>query len=56
VTRAGTGFDGLENALQRVMRAVASAFGRRADDSLANVKFTDALEREIFSAGYRGKH
>ena len=39
-------------ALDRVMHAIASAFKARPDLSLANAKFTDALERELAERAY----
>jgi hypothetical protein len=35
------------NAVERAIRAVAGRFNRRPDLCLVNVKFTDALEREL---------
>jgi hypothetical protein len=40
------------DALERVMHAIASAFKPRPDLSLANAKFTDALERELADRAY----
>jgi hypothetical protein len=37
------------NVFGRMIRAVASRFTGQRDTSLVNVKFTDALERELLS-------
>jgi hypothetical protein len=38
----------------RVIRAIASRLAGQPDTSLVNVKFTDALERELSSRASRG--
>jgi predicted fused transcriptional regulator/phosphomethylpyrimidine kinase len=45
VAGAGTGFN-------RVVRALSGALKHRRDRSLENVKFTDALERELVERTY----
>lgn len=45
--------DGAPSTFDRVMDAIAGPFKRDRDRSLVNVKFTDALERELAERAFR---